>query len=212
MYKSKDCVSDRIKKVILQRVCDGIYSPGQRLVELQIAKEFETSQAPVREALSELEAMRIVETEPYKGTHVREISSKEWQECLEIRGALEQLAAERMADRLKNKIDELRQKSLETIEAARKHNVQDYGIANVAFHRMIVEASDNQTLMIVWESLAAEIRMRSSVYASAMNLMEPAEEHLEITEAFAEGDNRYAGKLLKKHSETILVGAHLHVG
>jgi DNA-binding GntR family transcriptional regulator len=210
MYKSKDCMSDRIKKVILDRICDGTYAPGQRLVELQIAREFETSQAPVREALCELEAMRIVETEPFKGTHIREITSREWQECLEIRGALEQFAAEKILDRLDNKIGDLKRRALETVKAAKKHDVQKYGLANIEFHRLIVEATENETLILVWESLATEIRALASVYANAVNLVKAAEDHLEIVEAFATGDNRYAGKLLKIHTETVLIHNQVH--
>lgn len=204
--RSKNCASDRIKDVILQRICDGTYQPGQKLVELQIAKEFATSQAPIREALSQLEAMRIVETEPYKGTRVRAVTSREMQECLEIRGVLEQLAAEKMGDKLKPKLDELRARAQDTVNAAREQNAQKYGFANIEFHRIIVQASGNETLIHVWETIAPEIRMLSLAHANLINLVECANEHLEIIEAFAEGDNRYAGKLLKLHTETVLVG------
>lgn len=200
----RNCVSDRIKQVILDRICDGTYAPGQRLVELQIAKEFETSQAPIREALCELEAMRIVETAPYKGTRVRQISSRELQECLQIRGVLEQLAAEQVGDRLLAQIDELKRRAQETMQAAKDHNIQKYGIANIEFHRLIVEAAQNETLLMVWDILAPEIRILSCVHATSVDLIECANEHLEIVDAFAEGDNRFAAKLLKKHSETVL--------
>jgi len=202
---SKDCVSDRIKKVILERICDGSYVPGQRLVELQIAKEFDTSQAPVREALSELSAMRVVETEPYKGTRVREITEKEWQECLEIRGVLEQFAAEKVLNRLEGKIEVLREIAMATLKAAQKNDVQEYGLANIEFHRLIVEAAENKTLLLVWESLANEVRALASVYSNATYLVQAAQDHLEIVEAFAEGDNRYAGKLLKIHTDTLIL-------
>lgn len=200
----RNCVSDRIKQVILDRICDGTYAPGQRLVELQIAKEFETSQAPIREALCELEAMRIVETAPYKGTRVRQISSRELQECLQIRGVLEQLAAEQVGDRLLDQIDELKRRADLTMAAAKEHNIQKYGVANIDFHRMIVEAAQNETLLMVWDILAPEIRILSCVHATSVDLLDCANEHMEIVDAFAEGDNRFAAKLLKKHSETVL--------
>jgi DNA-binding GntR family transcriptional regulator len=198
-------MSDRIKNVIIQRISRGDYAPGQRLVELQIAREFDTSQAPVREALSELEAMRIVETEPYKGTRVREISRVEWQECLAIRGSLEQLAAETMGERLKDKIPALQKIALEALDAAKCRDMDRYLRVNLEFHRTIVDASENQTLISVWYSLAPEIRMLAGVHANADNLVESAEEHLEVVDALKEGDNRYAGRLLKKHTETVLI-------
>ena len=150
--------------------------------------------------------MRVVETQPYKGTRVREVTSREMQECLEIRGVLEQLAAEKMGDKLLARIDELRARAMETVAAAREQNAQKYGFANIEFHRIIVEASANATLMLVWETIAPEIRMLSLAHSNLFNLEECAQEHLEIIEAFAEKDNRYAGKLLKLHTETVLVG------
>ena len=42
----------RLKDVLLRRILGGAYKSGDRLVELKIAQEFGTSQAPVREALS----------------------------------------------------------------------------------------------------------------------------------------------------------------
>ncbi len=118
---------------------------------------------------------------------------------------LRTVCCRKIADRLKNKIEELKQKGLETLKAAREGDVQKYGLANIEFHRLIVEATENQTLIRVWESLATEIRALTSVYVNAINLIQAAEDHLEIVEAFAEGDNRYAGKLLKVHTETVLI-------
>lgn len=205
MADSRCCISDRIKDAILERIRDGLYAPGDRLVELQIADEFETSQAPVREALCKLESMRIVETKPYKGTHVRGIDQKELDESLEIRGLLESLAAEQAEDRMSEKLDVLKKLALETKAAAKKGDVRKYSIANLEFHRLIVEASNNQTLITVWNSLAPEVRMLPSTQAHSSYLNEGANDHLEILEAFADGDNRFAAKLLKKHTEQILL-------
>ena len=112
MSGTRDCMSDKVRKAIIDRICDGTYAPGERLIELQIAKEFETSQAPIREALCKLEAMRIVETEPYKGTRVREISLRELAECLRIRAVLENLAADLVEDRLLSRLPELKHKAI----------------------------------------------------------------------------------------------------
>ena len=132
---TKDCVSDRVKKVILQRISDGTYAPGQRLIELQIAREFETSQAPIREAFCALEAIRVVETEPFKGTRVRSVSSDEINECLEIRGVLEQLAAEKVGDKLKDKIGALKELAEVTVSAARANDISKYAAAQCRISR-----------------------------------------------------------------------------
>ena len=58
----------QIKDVLLERILNGTYQPGDRLIELQIAQELGTSQAPVSESLCELEALGFVESEPSRGS------------------------------------------------------------------------------------------------------------------------------------------------
>ncbi|MHC5541965.1 GntR family transcriptional regulator, partial [Singulisphaera rosea] len=66
----RDSIRGEIRRVLVKRILDGTYKPGDRLLELQIAREFQTSQGPVREALRELEALRLVESQTYRGTRV----------------------------------------------------------------------------------------------------------------------------------------------
>ena len=97
MGLERDCMSDRIRRVLAERIIGGALAPGERLVEMRIAEEFRTSQAPVREALRELETLRLVESEPYRGTRVREVGEREMAEAYAVRAVLEQAAAEAAA-------------------------------------------------------------------------------------------------------------------
>ena len=56
----RDSMAERIKQELMRRIMQGELAPGTRLVELQIARDFHTSQGPVREALRELEALELV--------------------------------------------------------------------------------------------------------------------------------------------------------
>ena len=91
---------DQIKEVLLERILEGEYEPGDRLVETQIAQELGISQTPVREALRELETLRFVVSEPFKGTRVRLVSRQEILEIYPVRAALEEVAARSAAVRL----------------------------------------------------------------------------------------------------------------
>ena len=93
MEIQKDSVRDQVRRTLTERILAGHYKPGDRLVELQIARELGTSQGSVREALRELEASRLVESEPRRGTRVRVVSLKELQDAYFARGILEQAAA-----------------------------------------------------------------------------------------------------------------------
>src|SRR5271156_2758228 len=89
----RDSMAERVKQELLRQIMSGDLPPGARLVELRIAEGLNTSQGPVREALRELEAMELVRTEPYKGSHVREVTPKDIREAYVVRTSLEELAA-----------------------------------------------------------------------------------------------------------------------
>ena len=65
-------ISVRIRNALLERILGGHYAPGDRLVELQLAREFGTSQAPVREALRDLETAGLVTIRPRRGSFVND--------------------------------------------------------------------------------------------------------------------------------------------
>ena len=195
-------LSDQVKQVILDRIVKGRYKPGERLVELTIAKEFETSQVTVREAFSKLEAMAFLESKPHRGTFVREISDQEMGESTMVRGVLEEAAAVKAAHVLKGRAAELRAEVKSMIEAFERKDLDGVAQHNVNFHRMIVHATDNAVLIRVWESLAFEAKSRicASRAAQAVVLMgikscEP------IVDAFERGDGVTAGRLLHKQTE-----------
>src|SRR5687767_9053059 len=98
---------EQVKELLLERILAGDYRPGDRLVETRIAQELGTSQAPVREALRDLELLRFVESEPFRGARVREISPAELAEIYPVRAALEEVAAREAAVRLAGDTREL---------------------------------------------------------------------------------------------------------
>src|SRR3954464_8717306 len=95
---------EQVKRLLLERILAHQYAPGDRLVETRIAQELGVSQAPVREALRELETLRFVESAPFKGAWVREVSDAELAEIYPIRAALEDVAARAAAERLAGKV------------------------------------------------------------------------------------------------------------
>ena len=90
---------EQVKGRLLERILSGELRPGDRLVETRIAQELGTSQAPVREALRDLELLRFVESEPFRGSRVRGISPEELAEIYPVRAALEHGPAAALAAR-----------------------------------------------------------------------------------------------------------------
>jgi DNA-binding GntR family transcriptional regulator len=85
----RTCMRDRIREVLVARILDGTYAAGTQLKELSLAREFNVSQTPIREALRELEGSGLVMNERFRGTRVRGADSAEMRESYELRRMLE---------------------------------------------------------------------------------------------------------------------------
>jgi DNA-binding GntR family transcriptional regulator len=197
-------MSDRIRRSLEDRIYSGELKPGQRLLEKSLAEEFDTSQTPVREALRELETMRLVESAPYRGTRVRAVSDRETVEAYTVRAVLEQLAAELAAPRLKGHAKRLREALAAIHAAATSGDREAYAQANLKFHREVVVASGNRMLLQVWDSLGFETRIRAMVDRVPHDLVPIAERHDPIVDALEQGDGLLAGKLLRAHAESFI--------
>ena len=202
MALKRESTREQITQIILERILDGTYRPGERLIELQIAGELNTSQAPVREAFRYLEALRVVETEPYKGTRVRSITEQELEDSSQVRAVLEELGAQLAAPRPladKGQLKQLEQEADAFMKAAQCKDVPGYSRHDIEFHRLIIEASGNQLLSSIWESVVLESRFRLTLKKiGEEQLCEFGEAHLPVLEAIKKGDGQAAGKLLKE--------------
>lgn len=201
MNVNRTSLRTQIKEILLARILNGEYQPGDRLVEMQIAQEFGISQAPVRESLRELEALGFVESKPYRGTRVRAVTKAELTEIYPVRAALEEVAARVAAQRLAGKVEALAAELAAMHQAADKGDLYEQVQHDVEFHRLIVEASGNRVLQDVWRSLRIEARTLISALKADIGGHEIAEMHRPVLEALAEGDAEKAGVLLRKHVE-----------
>jgi len=193
---------EQVKEVLLARILDGVYAPGDRLVEIQLAGELGVSQAPVREALRELETLRFVFSEPFKGTRVRGVSREEVVEIYPVRAALEGLAARLAAVGLRGEVDPLRDLFEAMLRAAEAGDLREQVALDVAFHRRNVEAAGNRTLLETWASLRIEARTLITFLKADIDLLDLAETHRPVLEALADRDPDRAETSLRRHVES----------
>jgi DNA-binding GntR family transcriptional regulator len=203
---------EQVKELILERILDGTYRSGERLVETRIAAELGTSQAPVREALRDLELLRFVESTPFRGARVREVSQEELLEIYPVRAAIEEVAAREAATRLDGNVDALAEELEAMHQAADANDLHAQVEHDVAFHRLIVEASGNRILLETWRSLRIEARTIVTALRTGLNGHEIAERHRPVLEALRDRDPERAGTTLRRHVEQygeLLKGATL---
>lgn len=187
---------EEVKNVLLQRILSGHYAPGDRLVEIRIAEELGVSQAPVREALRDLESVRFVESAPFRGARVRQVSDAELIEVYPIRGALEEVAAREAAKRMGGDVSAL---ETELNGMRRAHDVREQVEHDARFHELIVEASGNTRLLEIWSSLQVETRTAITALRVGLTPKEAADLHEPIVEALRRRDARAAGRAMHSH-------------
>jgi DNA-binding GntR family transcriptional regulator len=192
---------EQVKELILERIVNGTYKPGERLVETRIASELGTSQAPVREALRDLELLRFVESEPFRGARVREVSQEELVEIYPVRAALEEVAAREAVKRLDGQVDALEAEVEAMHRAADADDLHAQVEHDVAFHRLIVEASGNQVLLETWLALRIEARTIVTALRTGLDGHAIAELHRPVLEAFRARDADLAATTLRRHLE-----------
>ncbi|MGB0572595.1 MAG: GntR family transcriptional regulator [Alphaproteobacteria bacterium] len=196
---SRLSLAEQIKTHLVAQITSGVLAPGDRLVELKIAAEMQTSQAPVREALRELEAIGAVETRRNRGSRVRIISDAEHQEMYEVRAQLEVFAARRVAEAKAPVKEELMQCIQKMRKAAHAQDFLEYAKHNFMFHRHVVTAAGNSVLLEVWENLNIPLRSVFNLSRADRDLELLAESHLLIVDAIAAGDPELAAKVTDAH-------------
>jgi DNA-binding GntR family transcriptional regulator len=196
---SRTVLREQVKDLLLQRIASGELKPGERLVETRIAAELGTSQAPVREALRDLELLRLVESEPFKGSRVRAFGNEELVEVYPVRAVLEELAAKEATKKLAGDVSALEAEVEAMREAARRGDVTALVRHDIAFHRLVVEAAGNPILEQCWKSLGVEGRITITLYGTSIEPQEAAELHVPLLEAIRSRKPGAAGRAARKH-------------
>lgn len=196
---SKLTLSQRIRDSLVSRIVSGEIGPGERLVETRLAATYGTSQGPVREALRELESMRMVETRPRRGTFVRHFVQQTLRESYVVRAALEETATRLVMlagtvplTELKNEVKVMR-------AAARAGDADACAEASVAFHRHLIDACRNELLKLSWEALQISARTSVTMVATEPNLKDLARDHADLVKSIELGDLEKACKHARDH-------------
>ncbi|MCX7622631.1 MAG: GntR family transcriptional regulator [Thermomicrobium sp.] len=193
---------EEIKEYLIDAILRGQLRPGDRIVETRIAQELGVSQTPVREALRDLELLGFVTSEPFRGTRVRAFSHEELVEIYPIRAAIEGVAARAAATRLTTEQLLALEEQIDRMREASELGDETTAIeADIAFHRIIVEASGNRLLQQFWTSLslATTTFLTFSVHRRAIEGL--AARHEPILEALRARDPDLAEAVMRRHIE-----------
>lgn len=192
---ARDVVYEKLRRAIIS----GEYLPGQRLVERDLAKKFEVSRTPVREALRKLELERLVTTTAFSGVIVTEYSPEEIKEFFEIRAVLEGLAARSAAlHRDEEQLSILRDCLKNSAVATKDGNLEQLIHWNDQFHKNIARASGSEKL----EDMINGVRLQINLLRMTSLISRPEQNYEEHESIFWAIKRRYsdvAETLMKHH-------------
>jgi DNA-binding GntR family transcriptional regulator len=194
----RSVLREEIRSYIVDAIMRGTYKRGDRLVETQIAKELGVSQAPVREAIRDLEQMGMLKTVPYKGAYVKGYSQQDVKNAYEVRAVLEGLAirqaVQQMTETEINLLESIYNKMLSSLST---QDVQEQVALDVEFHELIIKASQNNVLMTAWRSISATYWTYFGMYTFDSETL--VKRHQELIISFKNKNPEQAEQHIRNH-------------
>jgi DNA-binding GntR family transcriptional regulator len=204
MQEETTTLANKVCELMVNDIITGAIAQGQKLNEPELARIHGISRGPLREAMSRLEAMRLITRTPNVGARVITLSYEELLEIYQIRETLEGLAAKLAAQGMS--VDEKSNLRL-LLNSHRKHILDNQGQSyfqqegDVDFHYCIIQGSKNQRLIdMLAGDLYQLVRMYRYQFSVSSNRPQQAlKEHDQICSAIEEGDADLAEWLMKRH-------------
>lgn len=192
---------DVVFQTLRQGIITGEIAPGERLMEIPLAKQLGVSRTPVREAIRMLELEGLVVMIPRKGAEVARITEKDLRDALEVRCALEELAVVLACKRITREGKEkLKSVCIAFREAISTKHVPSIVDGDVAFHDTIFEATQNQRLITLTHNLWEQVYRYRVEYVKDFSYHDVlVSEHDAITNAILLGDAELAQQVMRKH-------------
>ncbi|MBW1772517.1 MAG: GntR family transcriptional regulator [Deltaproteobacteria bacterium] len=194
-------LSDRVSRLIENSILDGSISPGERIIESDIAKRLGISKAPVREALKRLEGDSIVQHLPRRGYFTNTIDMKSISDFFEIAFIIEPIVARNALKKKTDTVDETLVNLLKDMKKAlRDKDFETYLAHNTRFHSLFRDLNDNEWIIKVSHMLSKQTRILTALSLSVpARYAESIQEHAEIADAFHKGSPKALDQAIIKH-------------
>ena len=151
-------------------IISGKFRPGMRLNESKLAREFNISRIPIREALTQLRENGLVMSHERRGTFVTELTDEDVQRINSLRVVLESEALKLSQSRMTPKVAEKLTSLVHRMERGHASTEIDSASLDLEFHRTLWQTSGNPYLAKTLDSLStvlfAHTALRSTAHES----------------------------------------------
>lgn len=200
---SRGLLSDQVYEMVRASILDGTHAPGDRLVESEIARRLQVSQAPVREALKKLVHQGLVTSVPRQGSYVTAIAPEEFAIVQEMRASLEQLGARLAVAAVQpSDIAMLRSIVNRMRPAVAGADWALFRNLDIEFHRTALMISKHAILSRLWATLESML-LSSRALGDPAFLGDPHKLiswHEDLVDAVAGGDAEHAAAIFYAHA------------
>jgi DNA-binding GntR family transcriptional regulator len=182
----------------------GELQAGETLTELGLARKLGVGQPTIREALLELEFLGFIERQGPRKTRVTLLSRRAIDDIYLVRTRLEALAAELIAGQNVPDLRSCWHEALRMEELAQTGKVVDFYQADLAFHRAIWKASQNESLQSCLEQLVPKLMTFSIIqraHPTSQKLVEIALLHRRLLEMISVGNIEATRQLVELSME-----------
>jgi DNA-binding GntR family transcriptional regulator len=189
-----------VYEALTELIINGSLTPGQHLVEAELAESLGVSRQPIREALQRLQTAGWVDLRPSQGAFVHSPTTQECAQLLSVRALLEthsaRGAAQHATARDVARLWELQQTGLSALAAGDARAIVE---ANAALHGHITLLSRNAVLAELIPQVDRRVRWYYMPIARPRG-KDAWNEHARIIEAIGEGAADRAEELMRRHT------------
>lgn len=200
MFK-RQTVAEGLVEVLREAILNGDIPEGEQLRQDAIAKKYDVSRIPVREALRQLEAEGLIISQAHRSAVVASLSLKEVEELFEIRAALEPKLLETALPHLTEGDFARAEQTLDDYDKALEEgDVAQWGELNRTFHNSLFEKADRAQTLAIINSLGQKVDRYTRMQLQFTDGVRRAQdEHREILRLCRAGKGEDASKLLEDH-------------
>ncbi|MED4601038.1 GntR family transcriptional regulator [Paenibacillus validus] len=190
-----------VYETLKKKIMEGELPSNTPLVEEKLAKEFQMSRTPIREAIRHLVQDGLVEFFPRRGALVKEITVKDLEDIFTVREALEGISARIAASVITEQkiilLHEALKKADQELENGDKD--QSFELGNT-LHEIVLDVANNNKILTIVSDFKNQIqRFHYFSYHIPGRLELSNKEHWEIFEAIQAGDGELAERRMRKH-------------
>ena len=210
----QDNSDEAVANAIRDMITDNRFDEQERITESELSRKLGASRTPVRMALKLLRAEGLLTELDGRGYRAGQFSEEALLQATEVRGVLEGLAAQRLA---RTGLSSLNRERLDrSVEATAaiitrgivdKEAIEAFAVANLIFHRTIMQGSDNpfiedclRRLKVMPDSGVGEVLGGDRVTWSLNRIIVSHSQHLIIKKAIEAGDGARAFNMMREHS------------